>query len=184
MIYSVLDFVYNVRQGPKFMLLLPWYLVSAPFVEEPNYAALDCLSEMNDPWLSGFICGWSLLLHGQEHTVWITVTQSYVLKLGRESTNFVLFLIGYSVLLAFPYERGTIYLCEKARWELVGNPVESMGVLPVCGPEWAHLFRSVLFCNEKLAVFRVQLLYFSCSTCIPKYFIFLDAILVLFLFGY
>lgn len=70
MICSELDFVYNVREGPKFMLLLPWYpVVSAPFVEETvNYTALDCLSEMNDPWLSGFICGWSLLLHGQEQT--------------------------------------------------------------------------------------------------------------------
>lgn len=42
MIYAEVDFVYNTREGPQLMLLLPG--VSVPFAEEPvPYAALDPL---------------------------------------------------------------------------------------------------------------------------------------------
>lgn len=120
-----------------------------------------------------------------------TNTLSQLLSLSHTSWSWgvsplTLFFFSLAILCPLHFlmkEEPFISFCEKARWEPVGNPVVSMAVLPVCGPEWARLFRSVLFCNKKLAVFRVQLLHFSCSTCIPKYFIFLDAVLVLFLFS-
>lgn len=133
-------------------------------------------------------CLWTVaLLRCQDHCLnychSVTVAQSYVLKQGVSVPTLFFFSLAILCSLHFLMKEEPFFsFCEKAWWELVGNPVESVGVLPACGAEWAHVFRSVLFCHEKLTVFSVQLLHFLCSTCIPKYFVFLAAMLALFPF--
>ena len=172
MICSEVDFVYNTREGPQLMLLLPWYQLS-------QYRWPLCRRRMR--------CRhWALFLDfcataGTTRSQFLSV--SHVLKLRSESTSFVLFLIGYSVPLAFPYERGTISLfLWKSLVGACGDPVESVGVFPACGPEWARLFGSVLFCNEKHAQFSGYSSYASSVQRVPEYLTFLTAVLVLFLF--
>lgn len=82
-----------------------------PFVEEPVDGALDP-SEMAAPSALGVVSGLSLCSVART-TASITVTQSlslspYVLKQGVSVP--ALFFFSLAVLLAFPYERGTIYL--------------------------------------------------------------------------
>ena len=132
---------------------------------------LTPLSEMAAPSALGVVSGLSLCSVART-TASIIVTQS--LSLSRMSWSRgvsvpTLFFFSLAILCSLHFlmkEEPFISFCEKAWWELVGNP-ESVGVLPACGPEWARFSRSVFFCCEKLAQFSA---YSSCTSYVQHVF--------------